>query len=156
MTEDDLTPQLGHLVIADLDFVIDEATIAESTETDGQRRWRVWVCTQERQLEFPPLGSFRWEPNIRGSVWPDAPSLSSIVGHTISVPEAYDKTREEYLFSMYVFEHSDVSASRIRFVEGHGDVLRVEWHGRCDIHFNATYGESVPFALLADMHIRTA
>lgn len=151
------TPQHGHLTIADLDFVIDTATIAESTDPDGQRRWNVWIGTTARELDFPEYGSFRWAPNIRGdSVRVQAPLFASIIGQTIHVPDAYDTERDEYLFSMYVFSHEDVFDSRIRFLERHGDTLRIEWQGKCNIHFDSTYGESVPFAFIADVQIGNA
>ena len=157
MTENDIVPQLGHLIIADLDFVVDSAQISERTDADGQRRWDVWIGTVERRLEHTPDQSFRWAPNIRGEwIRVEAPPLNDIVGKTISVPDAYDTTHDEYLFSMYVFEHSDVSSSMIRFVERRDDYLRVEWRGRCDIHFDATYGENIPFALLADFQVCTS
>ena len=157
MTEDDIAPQLGHLTIADLDFIIDCATIAESEDAEGQRRWDLWIGTAGRKMEFPPYGSFHWAPNIRGdSVRVQGPSFESIVGQTVLVPAAYDYERDEYLFTMYVFEHSDVFDSRIRFLDRQRGIFRIEWRGKCNIHFSKTYGESVPFAFLADVQIRNS
>jgi len=84
-----------------------------------------------------------------------APPFESIIGQTIDVPHAYDTERDEYLFTMYVFSHGDVFESQIRFLERHEKALRIEWRGTCNIGFDKTYGDAVPFALLADIQVQT-
>lgn len=150
-----LNPLLGQLIIKDLVFHIDSASLSEVKDKQSNRRWNLWIGTEPRELEFDGM-PWRWAPNIRGDeVRIQAPELSSILGSKLYFPNAYDRQSDEYLFSMYVFSHEDVYESEMVFLERSESSVRILWKGLCNLGFNSElgYGNGVPFALHANLSI---
>ena len=143
MTDDqpgDTGIDAGTFRLRDLEFEIDSASIEEDL-SESKPRWTLYIGTKERSLF-----DFRWAPNIRGEdVLVDAPPFSEIVGSTVKVPLAYDHDTDEYLFSMYVFQHDDVFDSSITFLERKDGKFLIHWKGLCHVNWGEEYRRDVPF-----------
>ena len=136
--------KMNQFRISDLEFDIDSASIRENL-SGGETRWDLTVETVEKLLF-----ESRWSPNIRGEdVVVDAPPFDQILGKTVCVPLAYDHDTDEYLFSIYVFEHDDVFESSITFLEQKDSKFLINWKGLCHVNWDDKYGRDLPFELKA-------
>lgn len=143
-------PKEGVLTIRDLDFKISSAVLKER-ESEGRRLWTVYIGTEEREILTPDLNPpipMTWAPNIRGEDAPvKAPPHDNIIGKTVQVPHAYNRGTGEYIFSMYIFSHEDVYDSKITFLNRRDSEDLISWTGKCNVGYNAEYGDGVPFSL---------
>lgn len=137
------------LKIKNLEFAITSASISEAKDHDGNTRWSISVKTGKKKID-----GHIWQPSIQGeNMLVNAPSLAKIIGKEIYIKDAYNHKTDEYLLSLYIFEHEDIWDSRIQFISREMDTLKVQWTGRCNIHWNEEYSENIPFQIDANLEI---
>jgi hypothetical protein len=103
-------------------------------------------------LEFKAKGRVfdgeRWKPKISCDIlrfpirrW------FEIEGQEVSWDSPFEEKSGEPNGNFYVFEHADIAAATLHFVERDKLRFRVTWQGRCNVFWNDEYGEDVPFSL---------
>lgn len=141
------------LILRDLTFEIQEAEIAAAlcdpywcaTYNNGQGKDLSWGLdvyaepSEEHEMEPPYLYSQSLYFPIRH--WMD------LAGQSASWEAPCDEVTGKANGGCYVLNHEDISKAHLRFLDRNGPEFRVEWDGLCNIFWDETYGEDVPFSL---------
>ena len=139
--------------IRDLPFAVAEAGL-RCTIGDPH-----WLDTYGGGGDVQPVWALSCQATkreVRGHVWaPHAYQENlhlpirdwrALAGQAVAWTSARDDD-DEANGGFYVFEHGDIPHGVLRFLERKGDLVRVDWSGRCDIHFDDDYDEQVPFRI---------
>jgi hypothetical protein len=140
---------MNTLKIKDRTFKIISASISEENDGERNNRWDISIRTEGKKIDGQ-----NWAPAITGeSIIVDAPSLEKIVGEEVVIKEPYDHDANEYLLTMYVFEHHEVWESRIKFLSKRENKLIINWTGKCNIYADDEYDENVPFEINTELTV---
>ena len=138
--------------ILDQEFDVKSAILKEYTDEDGDVIWNLNIETNDNISAWESDETSA--PNVRCegmlSRWGN---IQALQGKTINVPEAYDTETDEYLFSLYVFEHEDVFDSNITFGEIENNTIPVKWVGKCNVNWNEKYSSNLPIEIETELRI---
>jgi hypothetical protein len=146
---------MSHLLLNDRRFQIVAATITgviadpywcdkHNGGKGKELKWEIEVETKGRMFD----GDL-WRPNLGHSMVLPVRRWIDLVGQSRSWNVPVDRETGEPNGSFYVFEHADMPRATLTFGKRKGNVLRIDWEGKCHVHWSEPYRKNVPFSLKA-------
>lgn len=128
-----------YLIIKDLEFDIENTEISLKKDAESQYTLFLEVKTLRKKC----YGGW-WQPYlyINNGIPIKIDTLDDLVGKTFEYDFEKDSSQT---WIMYVFEHNDISKSKIEILSKEESTLTIKWSGTANIYFNAAYDEDVPF-----------
>ena len=121
----------GSFWLNDIEFRIVEAECAAFKDRDGCRRWNFSIKTAENPdlpeghelwLEMPRLYCEHAVLAID--------NLADMIGKEVCIPSAFDTVSGHPIFGFYLWEHGDVTNTRLKFMERQNTNYRLAWSAK--------------------------
>ncbi len=141
------------LILKDLVFEIDEATLCGGVPDpywmgeyhpggDPRLGWMLDILLKPKEVEDSD-----WEPRVyHDSLHFPVRKWVEIAGQVVEWESAFDENGEPN-GCFYVFQHEDISRSRLEFLDRKHARILIYWEGLCNVFGTEEYGEDVPFSL---------